>query len=493
MPNLNAIHSDQAWGKWFLIGIAIYFMLQVVIRSTGSIVLELDEAEQVVHAQWWMAGYSGQPPLYAWLQAAMFQLLGVNLWALSLVKNVLLFATYLFVFLSARKLLNNELQAVLVALSLFLFPQISWESQRDLTHSVLVTAMAAGSFYVVLRWLDQPNLGNYLLVGLMFGLGLLSKYNYVVFASVIILLLISYAPGRAVLFRPKILFSIAIAFIVIAPHGWWFLQSQELSTQTLDKLAHGGGLYPFTGFVNMLLAVLGFLAPWLIVMAIVFRISFVRAWVAFISHHFPLQRYVWFVFLLLVLLVLGGISGFKDRWMLPLLFLFPLVIFAAISPILLTPKRALTYALLCLLLPVLVLIFITARFHTWPLSEPLGTRHFYPFDEWVNQIEADGFSQGLIVSDKGFVAGNLKFRLQDSEALILGVNPANIQCFYEDGLLVAWDATRQPVMPQRLERWLNEQFNLVVNLNTVTILELPADRGYKLGVWRVPAFGNPLC
>lgn len=480
--------TDQRWSLWFLTGLATYFLLHLLIRATGSAALELDEAEQIVLAQWWLAGYSGQPPLYAWVQAGVFQLLGMNLWALSLVKNALLFLMWMFMFLSARHVLGDVRLAVLVTLTLFLIPQLAWESQRDLTHSVLVTALASAFLYTMLQWLDRPHFGLYVLLGLLFGLGVLAKYNFLVFAAAMVLVLLSFTRGRATLLDPRILWSALVGLLVILPHALWFWQSHDLGTQALGKLEYGAGLWPWSGLGSLALAVLGFLAPWLLVMAVIFRGDFLRALVNRSDDPgaFPFRRYIWVVLGMLLLMALFGVGHFKDRWMQPLLFLFPLFVFAGMNRSALTPGRVRAILLVCLSIPVLVLVVMAARVQTWPVPESQEHRHFYPFDERVSEIQALGFERGLIVGDRGFVAGNLRFRLPESQAVIPGINSAGLRCASGDDLLVAWDASHQMQMPEWLLSWLIRELGFSPEKQTPQWLESGVGRGWRLGVLLLP-------
>src|SRR5690606_3921831 len=103
-------------------------------------------AEQALVSQRLRLGYGTQPPLYSWLQWILFQVFGLNLFALSALKNLLLFSTYASLFFLARPLIGNG-PAMAASASLLLFPQIAWESQRDLTHSVLLTALACATLW----------------------------------------------------------------------------------------------------------------------------------------------------------------------------------------------------------------------------------------------------------------------------------------------------------------------------------------------------------
>jgi lipopolysaccharide core galacturonosyltransferase RgtB len=482
--------ATSRWERWLIPGLLVYFALQVVIRITGSPVLDLDEAEQIVVTQWWLAGSPGHPPLYAWLQKLAFEVLGVNLLALSLVKNTLLFLTYLFVYLAARRLLPDARLAVLATLSLLLIPQVVWESQRDLTHSVMVTTVTAASFYTLLRWLDRPTVAHYLLVGLLFGLGLLSKYNYAVFAAGVLGVLMTVPRGRALLLSPRILLSLAVAALVLAPHAAWFLEAGEFGTRSIEKLEFGVGSWPFSGFASLALAVLGFLTPLWIVFLAVFRRGFLATLTGGRGQGpaalFPLGRYLLLVLGLLVLMVLlMNAAHFKDRWMLPLFLLFPLYVFSAMPPTALTPARMRIYAGVCLVVPVLVLLVMTGRVHEWPVLDG-HHRYSYPYEVMTEEIRAMGFRRGLIVGDRAFIAGNLRFRFPDSYAVYPGITSEGLRCRRGRDLLVAWDAQRHAEPPGALREWLMAVLALDVSDADYRVLQSDV-KGAALGVLVVPA------
>jgi 4-amino-4-deoxy-L-arabinose transferase-like glycosyltransferase len=117
----------------FVLVLALYFLAHLVIRLSLSDSLDLDEAEQAFEFQQFRMGYGTQPPLYNWLQWILFSALGMNLFALALLKSLCLFSIYFFMFLTARPLVGS-MGAMAVSASMLLLPQIGWEAQRDLTH-----------------------------------------------------------------------------------------------------------------------------------------------------------------------------------------------------------------------------------------------------------------------------------------------------------------------------------------------------------------------
>ena len=67
----------------------------------------------------------------------------VEIFSPALMKNTLLAITYFCTYWSTRLITGRHPLALLAALSLLFVPQISWESQRDLTHTVLASTLAS--------------------------------------------------------------------------------------------------------------------------------------------------------------------------------------------------------------------------------------------------------------------------------------------------------------------------------------------------------------
>lgn len=312
---------------WLLL--LLYFGAHIVARTLVSDALELDEAEQALWTQQLAAGYGTQPPLYTWLQWAVFQVAGVSVLSLSLLKNTLLASTYAFVWLAARRLMAPPL-ALLAAASMLLIPQIGWESQRDLTHSVLATAVAAATLYVVVRLIEKPRPALYLALGLCAALGLLSKYSFAVYLAALGLAVLLSRDTRPMLRSPWLIAAALLALVVLAPHALWLLDNWQLaSARTLEKLDAAPGLTG--GIVRGLSSLAGATLATLAALALAFSAIFGRAaWThATASPHCRLWgRYLGLLALLmLALVVVGGATHFKGRWLQPLLFMAPLAFF----------------------------------------------------------------------------------------------------------------------------------------------------------------------
>lgn len=438
------------WNAWLLL--VLYFGAQVLSRSLLSPALELDEAEQTLWAQQLQWGYGAQPPLYTWLQWGMFQLFGVSVLSLALLKNLLLASTYVLVFLAGRLLMAAPL-AALAAASMLLLPQIGWESSRDLTHSVLMTTVAAATLYLTLALLERPRPALYLLLGVATGLGFLAKYSYGLFLLALLLALLTGRDTRAVLASPWVLVAVLLTLLIVTPHGLW-LQAhwQMASADTLGKLAldpsPGRGADTVRGLLSLLAALAGFIWPWALVTGWLFG----RAWrqrgataaPASGRHWDPVglwRRYLGLLALVfLAMVIVGEVTHFKDRWMQPVLFCLPLMVFSSMAPWTpLAPQLRLRRILAGLAILVLLLLTLRPHYHAWR-NKPNQLN--LPAQALAQSLRTAGFTgQGLIISADRALAGSL--RLQFPAARVTTVDDATADTWQHRPLL-AIDALAQP-------------------------------------------------
>lgn len=330
---------EQRAGRRFLLVLAAYFLLQVLLRVTSPAVLDLDESEAVLSFQHLQPGYGNQPPLYFWLQWLTFSVFGINLFALSFQKNLLLFCTYLAMFHTARSFIGMN-AAIIAAASLILFPQLGWESQRDLTHSVLATCMAALALWCYAGLLRQRSRWRHALFGLLIGLGLQSKYNFALFALGLLAASLMVREHRRAVWTRDAWLTLAVAALSLAPHGLWLFHHLDAATgATLEKMQGHGGDYASSvarGFGNLVGATLLFATPpWIVYGWIWWR----HRGQARAHLDSPAARFIlWFylaAFACVAALVLSGeLARIKSRWMQPVLFLLPLaflLIFPALA------------------------------------------------------------------------------------------------------------------------------------------------------------------
>lgn len=413
--------------RHFLLALLAYFTLQALLRVWVSDAVERDEAEQLLWTQQLALGYGTQPPLYTWLQWSVFQLTGVSVAGLALLKNLLLATTFGACFMAARTVLPAATAAAASA-SMLLLPQIGWESQRDLTHSVLVTSLAACMLWQVLRLLQRPSANTYLLLGLATGAALLAKYSA---AAVALLMLGALATGRDtrhLLLRPAFLLAPLAALVVLLPHALWLLDHWGEATRgTLDKMDAGSppagswAVGVAHGMGSLARALLGFVTPFWLVLAALCGRALLAGWRSPPAGpagqvHRLLRRLLWLTLGFLLLLVLSGASSaVKDRWLQPFLFMLPLLLFSALPEPAPPVLRRLAWAVGSMAALVALLLSLRVALH--------GQRGSFdelnlPVRGFAQALAAQGLGQTTLLTDDAVLGGGLRLYLPGSRVLL---------------------------------------------------------------------------
>ncbi len=442
-----ALNPRRIW-----IALGAYFALQVLFRVGVSNSAELDESEQLVLAQSWAWGYGSSPPLYAWVQALFFAVFGTNVLALALLKNLLLFGTCLFTYRSAKEIMGEEEPALLAMLSLLLLPQILWESQRDLTHSVLATTGAAATLFAAVRLLKTRRALDYVLLGACAGLGVLGKYNYGLFLLALVLAALSVGCFRAALADRKIVLSAGVFVAIIAGPLYWAASHQETALSRVGKLSSAKTLSLWqayaAGFQSLVEAMLLFLAPLLVVyLAMFLKAPVVKQRSVEANPGETLLRRTLLVELIcLAAMILLFRARFKERWLQPLMFFAPILAVMLVRPRLSAGRaRVLCGAIGVLAATTLIVL------PTIPLAASLTkrpTRLNAPYSILVAQLQADGIRPGVIVAEERLVGGNLRLFYKNSTVVVPEYHalptPGDVSW------LVVWDATKRANPPAPL-------------------------------------------
>lgn len=306
--------------RLFTITVIGYFACHIALRSLLGGAFEMDEAEMVLLAQEFRSGYGPQLPFYNWWQALWFALFGVNAFAVAAAKNLMIAATYLFLYAGLARVYPARL-ALAGALSLMLLPNFAWEAQRANTHSTAMCLMMAAFLWALAGVLTQRRKGDYLALGLALGLGAISKYNFFLYALPLLAAGLWEAAYRPALRSRGMAGALALMVAIMAlPYGW-LLANGAKATASVGKFygdAPPGGLPPWIGAAGLFLGSL--LAGLLLVViaALALRGRRIRAIGAVDSFTRLMAR----AFALSCLLGLAGamaagLTEIQVRWLLP--------------------------------------------------------------------------------------------------------------------------------------------------------------------------------
>lgn len=407
----------------WLVPLVAYFVLHGVLRLVLSDTLDLDEAEQMLLSQEVRLGYNMQPPLYTWLQTAFFAVLGRSVLGLTTLKNLLLLSTYLFTYGAARQLGLSSKYAIGAALSLLMIPQVAWESQRDLSHSVLATTCGAALFFLLFLKLRKPSGDRWVFpaLGLVVGCGLMAKYSFAFPVVAVAATCLAVRPAREALMKPALGWSVLVCLVVVAPHGAWLAGEFHATAQAcVEQVSRGPQEWAWhVSLLELLKAVVLFLSPfWLVFLACFGRRlagsapgerGGLPSWVLPWFHGYGA---VLLASLVGVLLALGGTS-FQDRWLLPMLCISPAYAFAAVQSKGGTPARSdrpfAAFATVAALLATAVIAATVVRVLLPDLTGE-GTRFNMPYDQ-VAETVRETFEPQAVLAGTNHIAGNLSHQL----------------------------------------------------------------------------------
>ena len=462
----NPNQVDYRWPLLFL----TYFTLQILLRVIIGGGLGIDEAELMLTAQTLQWGYGAQPPLYSWIQHGIFALFGETIFALSLLKNSFLFLTYFAMYRTLRSYYDRE-TAGIATVSLLLLPQIGWESQRALSHSVLATAMAGITLLIFSRLMIQRNLWLYLLFGIAVALGVLSKFNYVILPIALLISAVSLRSTRGAVLNPRIFLSVITTSIILFMPLRWMISHQTYVLETVNKFNIQTEtvklLSALTGLFSLLKASFLFSAlPLILLIFLYFRYHKKTSTATGVSPFFQfLVRTIITAFLLILMIVLSsGTTNIKDRWLQPILFLAAPAMTLWILPKLSTLGRHRFIQTIGL---AALLIFIAQ-----PIHDLRPSRRSTPFPAIVSAI-ADKYpeTKTVFVKDK-WIGGNFRYLNNNWEIIIPGKKPEALK----GEILFAWP-NQQTNMPWIMTKYLKVQNKKITAIDPTTTVKFAYSEG----------------
>lgn len=414
--------SDQQLANRFLLALALYFLLHIVIRVVQAGALTLDEAEVVFDSQQLRLGYGIQPPLYTWLQWLLFELGGVSHLGLSLLKNVVLFALYACMFQLGR-LLIGTLGAAATAASIALLVPLGWDAAIDRTHSLLATALAAGALWTYFVLLRKPGRLRSALLGLLIGLGMLSKYNFAIFVVGLAAASLLIPEHRRLIWTRDLSITVAVATLCLLPHAAWFVQQIDTATaETLHKMRGGNEQAGYVehvtrGVEHFFISILSFITPLWMALVIAYRSPKAGT----LQMHTPQARlFVWLfatgLACIAALVLSGNLSSIKSRWLQTLLFPLPLaccVIFPPQKPV--VYRRLLVTAAAVGLL-MLVALTVRAQLKT---AFGGGTRIAEPYPALTAELVRRFGDLRVVGVQNRWIGGNIRMQLPHVHVLAL--------------------------------------------------------------------------
>jgi len=453
--------------------------VMVCLRLAALPAASQDDAEQLLFAQAVAGGYStSHPPLSTWLVVLVQGVLGPGVAAVAVVKFASLFALYAFLFLAGRQMLTDRRLAALAALSPVGLYYVGWDAILNYSNTVLMAAACAATFYALVRALRSGGALAFAGLGAAIGVGLLAKYGYALFVAALLLACLSQAHARARLVRPGALLAVAVAALVMLPHGLWLAGHwPEISAGIAARYEVDAGASYLSGAANGLLklanAVVWFLFPLILVFPVFFA-GAVRRIPTDDEDRAALRTLLARFFVIAVVLVAAGILVFgittvRTHYMF-ILLLAPLYAFLRVDAHGAGMAARSGYAASLAVLALTAMIGIGIK----GAADPAWCRKCYfhvPYPALAGEMRAAGFKRGTIVLHfhRYQMGGNL--RTQFPAARVLSTKYpwfAPPRRTAEAGqCLLVWEVEAGETPPHSLVDFVEQRLAIAVRPDTV--------------------------
>jgi hypothetical protein len=338
-------------------------------------------------------------------------------------------------------------------------PSIAWESQRELTNSIVASTMVLATLLSFLR-IRPDRWGAWLAFGFFGGLTLLSKYNAGIFYGAMLLAAVSIPEIRTRILNWRLAVAILVSVAVVTPNALWVYSHRDLTLSLTYKFGIHESMPWFqsvrTGLVNWIVAVAAHVAPVIAVFAaILWRPIFVERCLRL---HNAKAKFLWHTFLIVfgigIIVVLFKVTEFKDRWLQPLFVATPILIVVAardgLNRVRLKMLGSLAAAVSCI-----VVILAPGRLLA---TEWRNRRDILnaPFRKFAADLKTQAAKADFILSGSYWVGGNLRLWFPDKHIVSPGpglappdVNVPGQKC------LVVWNVEQRTDLPDELKEFAN--------------------------------------
>jgi len=274
------------WSLWGVISIGLaYGLVYASMRLAISHNLPQDDVTANILAQTLEPGYVvRQPPLHEWLLWSLQRLTGPTLLSFLILKYGLLTATFVFLYFVAKRLFADPRWVAVAALSPLLLYQIGWNLHEGVTHTMPLICAVAASMWSFMRLAERGTTADYILFGLVAGLGLISKYSFAGFLFVLLASALLQPALRARLLDWRMVLAVAAGAVVTAPIVYWLiagrhdlvaLYNEAVAPKTTSRLAA-----TLIGLGKAIYAPLAFLFPLDVILPVLFPRMLREAWTA---------------------------------------------------------------------------------------------------------------------------------------------------------------------------------------------------------------------
>ena len=440
MKRINKIELFYHPIFWLIIYLSIHLLVRMLLSQT----LQVDDSEQIYHAQNILLGYPfPQPPLYSWLTWIMFQIFGTGLLALTLLKYAIISLTFWFTWLTSGQLFQHLQTRYIATFSYLLMPSFAWHMHQGFTHTILLGFGIIISLHALLSLKENPSMKNYLYLGLALGVGLMGKYSFLLFMIPLLVSAISIASFRRVVTDQKILLSLGVFILIVGPHVYWLTQHHQEIFLSIDQKLKVTSDNLFIDRIKSVGKFSGAAIAFVMPFSLIFIIN---SWKKIFNidkqaskdGSTQLLNRFFLVTLgsVVVLAIFVSMPHFKVRWFHPLMMIFPLWMLARIERKTLLSKSIMRWFIsITIIFTVLILSIRIAQVTIGPELGNYG-RLNRPIIETFDKLPEQLIKNSIIKTEDGFIGSHLLSHYQKSNIIIN--NRSFRKEYFEDSVQCLW-------------------------------------------------------
>ena len=322
--------------KWrpFFVFLCLYFTAWSILPVFISSSVSLDVSEGINWGHEWQWGYYKHPPLSSWILYSFYKLFGhIGPYLLS---QLYVLLTLVLIYQLGKKIWSPTTTLIGSALTLavlyYTYPSL------EFNHNVAQFPIWAGLYLAFYQSLTQNRLRDWILLGVLGGLGMLTKYT-VIFLLIPMALYLVLPKQWPLLRQPKPWIAVFVMLTVFAPHLYWLITHDWLplsyaSGRSQEVNAGAYNIKRHFSWISFITAQLVAHIPLLIILALNRkRLVSIHEYKKSVPHDALLLWYMWLspIAVLIVLSLVFGI-GLRDMWGMPMWALSGLLAASFIAP-----------------------------------------------------------------------------------------------------------------------------------------------------------------
>jgi 4-amino-4-deoxy-L-arabinose transferase-like glycosyltransferase len=408
----------------------LYCAIHLLLRFLLSPNFNGAEAEQVLFSQSLQWGYRpGHPPLATWLSWAVLTVSQNSRLALFLLREAIVGVGLVAYFAAARRMIADAGAAALSALFLLATYGVGWLLDFGSFESALLMAMCGLYLWADSRALMRATYVDYVLLGIVTGLGVLSSYGFLVLPFAMSVALVFVPELRARLRLQPLIVAAVVALAIVAPY-FAFASGVFTSAANEARLA---------SLRELVIALVVFALP----AGLLFLVLYPRA-----SRPLAATPQAWLRFLRISIAAAALISATTllfaggDPMAFAYPVLLPLPIYFFLRARLMYGETAETIGkqfALAVLACVIVGIGLRVWMYETRAHDCIHCAEYWPMPRYATAFRQAGFLQGTIAAPDAALAGNLRMSFPEERVVVPLVPAARFGPPVSGECLIVWE------------------------------------------------------